>query len=410
MFVLALIHTFPFIVVHIQKGDMMLQWRTSVVYWTGVAALIPQVWLNIMSIGPIRNRFYEFFKGTHYLAIIFFLFFFFIHCDFRLTSWDYFIATLALYLPTLAYGILRTATHTNPPHTASFTLLQDGTLQITIPSPIIWSPGQHVFLRFWTLGIHSLSTHPFTICSLPESGRMEFFVKPAGGFTARMAALAGRGQRIPVSIDGPYGDALTTQKLAEKEKAVLIAGGSGAGYLLPLLERLVREPRKEGNDIKVVIAVRHHESVTWLTDAFESILSVKKQDCCGCSKTSIEIHITDDLPARAVPETAVTDSASSSSADVIQSTSTDTEKKGTNTKTRTYSASSQKSIAVIEGKGRPDLKALIKGATGGSVGVTACGPASMMLDVRNACAEAQRGIIGGSVGGEVWLHTESFSW
>jgi hypothetical protein len=54
MFVLALVHTFPFIVVHIQKGDMMLQWKTSVVYWTSVAALIPQAYLNIMSIGVIR--------------------------------------------------------------------------------------------------------------------------------------------------------------------------------------------------------------------------------------------------------------------------------------------------------------------------------------------------------------------
>jgi len=54
MFVLALVHTFPFIVIHIQKGDMMLQWKTSVVYWTGVAALIPQAYLNIMSIGVIR--------------------------------------------------------------------------------------------------------------------------------------------------------------------------------------------------------------------------------------------------------------------------------------------------------------------------------------------------------------------
>lgn len=54
MFVLALVHTFPFIIVHIGKGDMALQWKTSVVYWTGVAALIPQAYLNIMSIGPIR--------------------------------------------------------------------------------------------------------------------------------------------------------------------------------------------------------------------------------------------------------------------------------------------------------------------------------------------------------------------
>ena len=33
------------------------------------------------------NRFYEFFKATHFLAVGFFIVFFFIHCDFRLTSW-----------------------------------------------------------------------------------------------------------------------------------------------------------------------------------------------------------------------------------------------------------------------------------------------------------------------------------
>ncbi|TVY20807.1 Ferric/cupric reductase transmembrane component 7 [Lachnellula arida] len=409
MFVLALVHTFPFIVVHMQKHDMMLQWRTSVVYWTGVAALIPQAWLNIMSIGPIRNRFYESFKVTHYLAIIFFIFFLFIHCDFTLTSWDYFIATLALYLPTLVYGIARTVTHTNPPHTASFTLLQDGTLQISIASPIIWSPGQHVFLRFWTLGIHSLSTHPFTICSLPGSGRMEFYVKPAGGFTARMMKLAGTGKRIPVSIDGPYGDSLTAQKLGEKDTVVLIAGGSGAGYLLPLLETLVRKPERGGNDVKVVIAVRHKQSVDWLLNAMEGILSLQKE---SSAKISVELQITDDPPLP-TPERAIPNSASSS-ADVIQPTPrpSDPEKKATSTETSAYPASSQKGLAVIEGRGRPDLKALIKASAAGgrSVGIAACGPASMMLDVRNACAEAQRGIIAGEVGGEVWLHTESFSW
>lgn len=402
MFVLALVHTFPFIIMSIRKGEMMLNWNTSVFYWTGVAALIPMAWLNIMSIGPIRNRFYESFKWTHYLAIIFFIFFFFIHCDFTLTSADYFIATLALYLPTLAWGILRTATHSNPGHTASFMLLPDGTLHITIPTPIMWSPGQHVFLRFWTLGIHALSTHPFTICSLPDSKKMEFFVKPAGGFTARMAKLAERGERIPVNIDGPYGDALTVEKLSEKDKAVLIAGGSGAGYLLPFLKSLVRDTMARATDVKVVIAVRHRDSLDWLHDAIDSILSVQKQNT---ARVSVELHITDDIPAT------TTDTASTSSADAIRPSS-DPEKKGTRTKARSYSASSQKGIAVIEGRGRPDLKALIKECTmeGRSVGVAACGPASMMLDVRNACAEAQTGIIAGKIGGEVWLHTESFSW
>ena len=41
--VTSLIHTFPFIVQSIQNGKMVLNWNTTVWYWTGVAALVPQV-------------------------------------------------------------------------------------------------------------------------------------------------------------------------------------------------------------------------------------------------------------------------------------------------------------------------------------------------------------------------------
>ena len=54
MLVLALIHTFPFIIFHIWKGDMVEEWNTSVNYWTGVVALIPQAYLTFMSVPWIR--------------------------------------------------------------------------------------------------------------------------------------------------------------------------------------------------------------------------------------------------------------------------------------------------------------------------------------------------------------------
>lgn len=60
MFVLALIHTFPFIVFNIWKGQMVEKWNTSVVYWTGVAALITQAYLTFMSLPSIRyNHSYQ---------------------------------------------------------------------------------------------------------------------------------------------------------------------------------------------------------------------------------------------------------------------------------------------------------------------------------------------------------------
>lgn len=47
-----------------------------------------------------RNRFYEIFKATHFVAALLFILFFFIHCDFRLTSWYVY---RVLYVPQPEY-------------------------------------------------------------------------------------------------------------------------------------------------------------------------------------------------------------------------------------------------------------------------------------------------------------------
>jgi predicted ferric reductase len=57
-----------------------------------------------------------------------------------------------------------------------------------------------------------------------------FYVRPVGGFTARLAKLAeGGGRTISVSIDGPYGKNDIASTLAEHENTLFIASGSGAG-------------------------------------------------------------------------------------------------------------------------------------------------------------------------------------
>lgn len=87
MLALALIHTFPFIVKSIQNGEMVMNWQTSVFYWTGVVALLAQAYLTFFSFKMLRDRFYEIFKATHLLAAVVFVVFFFLHCDYTLTSW-----------------------------------------------------------------------------------------------------------------------------------------------------------------------------------------------------------------------------------------------------------------------------------------------------------------------------------
>ena len=143
-------------------------------------------------------------------------------------SRDYFIAALSLYGETYIFAFFRTAIQSLKAE-AKFTLLPDSTIRISIPSKMSWKPGQHVFLRFWALpGLHPYSMHPFTICSLPSSGEMVFFVRPHRGFTGRLKKLVEtRYGTMAMSIDGPYGNRGTASKLASSDKVHLIAGSSG---------------------------------------------------------------------------------------------------------------------------------------------------------------------------------------
>lgn len=50
----SLMHTFPFIIWDARGGELDGLQTRDPFYWTGVAALVPQTWLMIMSWGPIR--------------------------------------------------------------------------------------------------------------------------------------------------------------------------------------------------------------------------------------------------------------------------------------------------------------------------------------------------------------------
>jgi NAD(P)H-flavin reductase len=198
---------------------------------------------------------------------------------------------------------------------------------------------------------------------------------------------------MAMSIDGLYGNSSTASKLALSDKALLIAGGSGTRCLLPLLESILQDPTSAA-EIHVTIAVRHSATAHWIIDEFERVLGSHTFN----RKVQIDIYITDD----AAPTTGEikTDEESGkialgNSAPVV---------------------SGNGNIAVIYGKGRPDLKELVRrhtmdGAEGTRVAATSCGPASMGLDVRNACADAQGRILKEKGGArEVWLHCEAFGW
>ncbi|KAJ5143045.1 uncharacterized protein N7515_001832 [Penicillium bovifimosum] len=421
MFVLALVHTFPYIIYHIGKGDMMHQWKTSVVYWTGVVALITQTYLTLMSLPFIRNRFYEFFKATHIFMAVVFVIFFFLHCDFRLSSWDYFIAAGVIYFVSLIVAHTRTYI-LHGLHTATLEVLPSGLIRVAVPSIIQWTPGQHVFVRFLTSDLHLLTAHPFTIssaCRNPdETGKASeliFYIKPRRGITGRLKAMASKnpGCSKKILIEGPYGG-VSEPHMAHFDTILVIAGGSGGGFSLAMVDEALRltglhspaEKRSSTRrNLQVVFSTRDHVMADWYIEEIESRLSASTMLSSSDSgfQTTVSVHVTGARNSGI---------SSASESDDVNNTSKAPQPDITTT--RNFSLD-------VHRNARADLPGMVartvamahaQGVQVGQkqrVGVLVCGPASMLHDTRNAAALAQARVFAGEIE-ELYLHSEPFVW
>ncbi|KAM0521916.1 hypothetical protein ACHAPE_002480 [Trichoderma viride] len=440
-FILALLHTFPFIVYHIRWHDMEKHFASSLVfYWTGIVALLLQAWLTFASHSTIRKLGYEFFKATHLFAVAIFMVMFFWHCGYTLTSWDYFIATAAVYVPCYVYPWLRTCFEYGVNSKAQIFVEDSGFVRIIIPANCHWIPGQHCFLRFTSFGLlHALSAHPFTICSLPsenptEQSELTFYIRPEKGFTAKLYhfALENPGGSVPVLVDGPYGG-IDMQRYQDSDHLLVVSGGSGAGWCLPFIEQVARHrmisadeeqgqaahtgdkeaPTAErlGNhstsrplSLRVILATRDASCRTWFLKAVSELLS-KCSEAGSSYNTDVQVEV--HLTEKAVQP-----------ANLENKLATDPNAKGSISSTDKNNAKEQgRNIDVLERdfEGRPQLPQIIQEAAsvaeaGQSLSVFVCGPTTMQNDVRNAVAEENLKILQGSRTGAVYLHTEHFSW
>ena len=288
---------------------------------------------------------------------------------------------------------------------------------------MLWTPGQHVFVRFLTLGLHSLTTHPFSVCSLPASDQdprpseLVFYIRPRGGFTSRLAKIAAKQPDVslPVLLDGPYGG-INAKTLTKFDKALIIAGGSGAGYTLPLIEDVARrfeerhETVSEDNKssfsrrktvLQVVLSTRESETRSWYYEAIDQLLS-RYPAFSSSNSLRVSVYLT------GASALAPFDPDLSKSAEIFE-LATNKE----NIRHDEDSSRSTSGVTKSNFEDRPDLPRIIRettSETGASVGIAVCGPASMLHDVRNSAAAAQTSIVGfGSGATNVYLHTEHFS-
>ncbi|KAI2483962.1 ferric reductase [Pyrenophora tritici-repentis] len=344
-------------------------------YWTGIVALVFQAWLTFLSHATIRTLGYEFFKATHIFAVVVFMVTFFWHCDHTLTSWHYFVATAAVYIPCFVYPWLRSVFEYKWTQKAHIAVEDNGFTRINIPANFHWT------------------------------------------------------QDVPISVvvDGPYGG-VNPSRLWDADRLFVIAGGSGAGWCLPLIEHfarsastssdeeqgkgeLVEKPaprsyRSKHISLRVVLATRDTRSRLWFERTVAELLA--KFPTPGLSSSvRVQIYLTGeaaqvaDLSTKAANPAHST--ASTSSNEIIVETGKGVEPAAA-------------VVPDIEFQGRPQLPQIVQeeatraADAGGSLSVYVCGPETMQNDVRNAVAAENLKIFGGSLSGGVYLHSEHFSW
>lgn len=181
-------------------------------------------------------------------------------------------------------------------------------IQIRIPLPeqssaLKWKPGQHVYLSrpwgkattpsFYQQWLMTNKTNPFTIASIPGTDKELLLVaRTLDGNTKYLADLArslaqgGSGipmlptaggdiPILPIALEGPYGASTRLPDLSTYDRVLLVAGGVGATFIMPVYRSIVdlHDPSPAGTKIRCIWAVQKLAETQW---AFEAASSSKE--------------------------------------------------------------------------------------------------------------------------------------
>jgi predicted ferric reductase len=228
----------------------------------GFAAWIILTFIVVSSFAPVRRLSYEFFVIQHLVTFVGFIVAVWMHAPSEVKTWVWVPIGLVVFDRVARYtwgayanlAIFHRKKNANAlwAHSASFTPLPGNVTRVTIENPGIgWQPGQHVFLTCHS--IVPLQCHPFTIASIPEDNKMEFFIRAENGGTRRFFRFASKNDSVlgsgevasrgrTIFVEGPYG---SMRPLRQFDSVVLLAGGMGATFTMPLLRDVVSAWKKE---------------------------------------------------------------------------------------------------------------------------------------------------------------------
>ncbi|EGG03330.1 uncharacterized protein MELLADRAFT_78600 [Melampsora larici-populina 98AG31] len=432
---MSLVHTGAMIIQAKMKGPWSYTWSTDEFYRNGFIPLVALAWLCVMSIGPLRSRFYETFYFFHIIAAITFIVGMYIHLADLLNSWQYMHAAVVLWGVAILWRVMVILVN----HgwilkgfaQASIHFLPGDMLRVSIlvPASLQWRPGSHVYIRF--LSVYPWQSHPFTIASLPsdiqrssaredseaamnaklpsssekpidldmQKNEIVLLIKPLSGMTKRLLSLTQKaetgGAQLACILDGPYSG--VSDEVRACDVVIMIAGGSGMSGLVPLALSLQGRSKLEMHwAVRNRVAPDSWFDKGWMEGADVNIYVTGKEEkensYPGDSVNVCENAQSSETPVKSTNEQDI--------GVTISAPASGTEK------------DRKSSVAVIH-HGRPDVRLIVTSCVNkchGRVGVVVCGPRSMSLEVRNAVANAQKLILKGkTLCKELELYEESFS-
>jgi hypothetical protein len=268
-------------------------------------------------------------------------------------------------------------------YSGSLSLLSGTNLvQVTVPlsGPTKqWRPGQHVYLHPPSSSDSKLPsrlrTNPFTIASLPKKdGQLLLVARTLNGNTRSLASAARSAEMkdgldsSTLTIEGPYGISAHLPDFSKFDRVLLVAGGVGATFIIPLWRHIL-DSRRNGHlpkdgDIRLVWSVRKLAETGWAFPPTSIEAGSKASFSIGEEK---EIFVTGAKSA-----------AASSSHDSIELAETDT----------LVDADDEKQLldqGIVIKHNRPNLREVVDETFSGHVGniaVLVCGPVGMGRQLR----------------------------
>ena len=289
-FLLFLMHTALYLNFFVLSGFLAKRIKDWDVIW-GLVSIILFTTISTTALGFIRRKNYRVFYISHIAIANFIVVPLYLHVShIRIYVYEI-LAVEALHVISRAVclkmyqGTLRLLPGTN-------------LVQVRIPLPaesaaLTWKPGQHVYLsrphirgkapKWYDQWLMTNKTNPFTVASLPSkdkellliartlNGNTKYLGELArslsqGGSNVPMLPTAGGDIPIlPFSLEGPYGASNRLPDLSDFDKILLVAGGVGATFIMPIYRSIIdlHDPTPAGTQIRCIWAVQKLAETQW---------------------------------------------------------------------------------------------------------------------------------------------------